>query len=424
MPLDLILMGPPGAGKGTQAQRLVDQFEMDHIATGDILRSAVRAGTPLGLQAKEIMARGDLVPDDIMIGLIRDRLEHDDTSHGFLLDGFPRTEAQAASLDEMLKGLHRGISQVLAFDVELEQLVSRLSGRAVCREAEHVYHLESKPPTTPGVCDLDGSELYQREDDKPEVIRSRYQKQWVEAAAPVLSYYRERGLVDRRRCRQARRSGGHRGRRDRVEAEERMIIRKSDREVETMARAGEVVAETLNLLEREAQPGVTLLALDELAEAHIRSRGGVPSFKGFRGFPGSICASPNAMVVHGIPGPYALEPGDLLSLDVGVTLDGFVADSAITITIGEGTPEANDLIDACYAGLEAAIEQCRAGNRLGDISHAVQIRGGGARASVWCARWSATGSAARCTRSRRSPTTALPAAAQSWPRAWCLPSSR
>ncbi len=151
-----------------------------------------------------------------------------------------------------------------------------------------------------------------------------------------------------------------------------MIIRKSDREVETMARAGEVVAETLTLLEREAQPGVTLLALDELAEAHIRSRGGVPSFKGFRGFPGSICASPNAMVVHGIPGPYALKPGDLLSLDVGVTLDGFVADSAITITIGEGTPEANDLIDACYAGLEAAIEQCRAGNRLGDISHAVQ----------------------------------------------------
>ncbi len=151
-----------------------------------------------------------------------------------------------------------------------------------------------------------------------------------------------------------------------------MIIRKSDREVETMARAGAIVAETLTLLEREAQPGVTLAQLDAIAEEHIRSRGGVPSFKGFRGFPGSICASPNAMVVHGIPGPYTLQPGDLLSLDVGVTLDGFVGDSAITITIGEGTAEANDLIDACYAGLEAAIEQCRPGNRLGDISHAVQ----------------------------------------------------
>ncbi len=151
-----------------------------------------------------------------------------------------------------------------------------------------------------------------------------------------------------------------------------MIIRKSDREVETMARAGAIVAQTLTLLEREAQPGVTLAQLDKIAEDFIRSHGGVPSFKGFRGFPGSICASPNAMVVHGIPGPYTLASGDLLSLDVGVTLDGFVGDSAITITIGEGTEEAANLIDACYAGLEAAIEQCRPGNRLGDISHAVQ----------------------------------------------------
>ncbi len=147
MPLDLILMGPPGAGKGTQAQRLVERLEMDHIATGDMLRAAVREGTPLGLQAKQIMARGDLVPDDVMIGLIRDRLANDDTSHGFLLDGFPRTQTQAAELDSMLNTLHRGISQVLAFDVDLEALVHRLSGRWVCRQAEHVYHLESKPPS-------------------------------------------------------------------------------------------------------------------------------------------------------------------------------------------------------------------------------------------------------------------------------------
>jgi adenylate kinase len=195
MPLDLILMGPPGAGKGTQAQRLVERLEMDHIATGDMLRAAVREGTPLGLQAKEIMARGDLVPDDVMIGLIRDRLANDDTSHGFLLDGFPRTQTQAAELDSMLNTLHRGISQVLAFDVDLDALVHRLSGRWVCRESEHVYHLESKPPANDNVCDIDGSELYQRDDDKPEVIRARYQKQWNEAAAPVLAYYRERGLV-------------------------------------------------------------------------------------------------------------------------------------------------------------------------------------------------------------------------------------
>jgi methionyl aminopeptidase len=151
-----------------------------------------------------------------------------------------------------------------------------------------------------------------------------------------------------------------------------VIVRKSDAEIETMARAGEVVGEVLDLLEREARPGVTTLELDGLAERHIRSRGGVPTFKGYRGFPGSICASPNEMIVHGIPDGYRLRDGDILSVDVGVTLDGFVADSAITIPIGDVPDEAHRLIDTCCRSLEAAIDACRAGNRLGDVSHAVQ----------------------------------------------------
>ena len=151
-----------------------------------------------------------------------------------------------------------------------------------------------------------------------------------------------------------------------------MIVRKTEAELETMARAGRVVADTLDLLEREARPGVTTGDLDRMAEEFITSRGGWPTFKGYRGFPGSICASPNAMVVHGIPGPYTLAEGDVLSIDVGVTLDGFVADSAITVTIGAPTSEAIDLIETCNLGLKAAIEQCREGNRLGDVSHAVQ----------------------------------------------------
>jgi methionyl aminopeptidase len=151
-----------------------------------------------------------------------------------------------------------------------------------------------------------------------------------------------------------------------------VIVRKTDAEVDTMARAGRVVAATLDLVEERSAPGVTLAELDHIAETFIESRGGRPTFKGYRGYPGSICASPNAMVVHGIPGPYALVPGDLLSIDVGVTLDGYVADSAITFTIGEPSPQAADLIAACYEGLEAAIAQCQAGNRLGDVSHAVQ----------------------------------------------------
>jgi methionyl aminopeptidase len=152
-----------------------------------------------------------------------------------------------------------------------------------------------------------------------------------------------------------------------------VIVRKTDAEVETMARAGVVVAETLDLVEASAAPGVTLAELDGLAEEFITSRGGSPTFKGYRGYPGSICASPNAMVVHGIPGPYELATGDLLSIDVGVTLDGYVADSAITFTIGRPSEQAQGLIAACYEGLEAAIGQCRSGNRLGDVSHAVQV---------------------------------------------------
>jgi methionyl aminopeptidase len=152
-----------------------------------------------------------------------------------------------------------------------------------------------------------------------------------------------------------------------------MIIRKSPQEIERMARAGEVVADVLALLGERARPGVTTEELDTLADEFIRSRGGTPTFKGYRGYPASICTSPNDMVVHGIPGPYALNEGDILSVDVGVTLDGFVADSAYTFPIGDISPEAERLLEGCKAALAAGIEQCRPGNRLSDISHAIQV---------------------------------------------------
>jgi methionyl aminopeptidase len=152
-----------------------------------------------------------------------------------------------------------------------------------------------------------------------------------------------------------------------------VIIRKSEQEIERMARAGAVVADVLAMLGERARPGVTTEELDALAEELIRSRGGAPTFKGYRGYPAAICTSPNDMVVHGIPGPYALSEGDVLSVDVGVTLDGFVADSAYTFAIGEISGEAERLLDGCRAALSAGIEQCRAGNRLSDISHAIQV---------------------------------------------------
>jgi methionyl aminopeptidase len=151
-----------------------------------------------------------------------------------------------------------------------------------------------------------------------------------------------------------------------------MIVRKSKAEIETMGRAGRVVASTLALLGELVKPGVTTGELDEAAEEHIRSEGGVPTFKGYRGFPASICASPNSMVVHGIPGPYTLRDGDLISVDVGVTLDGFVADSAYTFAVGEVDGGAKRLLEVCQAALAAGIEQARAGNHVQDISAAVQ----------------------------------------------------
>jgi adenylate kinase len=195
--LDLIFMGPPGAGKGTQAARICAERGIAHISTGDMLRVQLAEGTELGLQAKAIMNRGDLVPDAIIIGMIRDRLSQPDTEAGFVLDGFPRTLAQAQALDEMLASIDRTIDCVPVFEVGLETLIERLSGRRVCREGQHVYHVRFNPPTVEGVCDVDGSELYQRDDDSEDVVRTRYQKQWVEAARPVLEYYDGRGLVVR-----------------------------------------------------------------------------------------------------------------------------------------------------------------------------------------------------------------------------------
>jgi methionyl aminopeptidase len=161
-----------------------------------------------------------------------------------------------------------------------------------------------------------------------------------------------------------------------------MIVRKSTTEIETMGRAGRVVASTLALLGELVKPGVTTGELDEAAEEHIRSEGGVPTFKGYRGFPASICASPNSMVVHGIPGPYRLQEGDLISVDVGVTLDGFVADSAYTFGVGELDGDAKRLLEVCQAALAAGIEQARAGNHVQDISAAVQRTTEGAGFSV------------------------------------------
>src|SRR3954451_14759550 len=194
--LNLIFLGPPGAGKGTQATRLAKDFRLAYIATGDMLREQVKQETELGRQAQEYMDRGDLVPDDLIIAMIRGRLEQDDTGDGFILDGFPRNVAQAEALEEEFETMGRRLIAALAIEVPDDELVRRISGRRVCVKSGHTYHVETDPPKHEGVCDQDGSRLIQRDDDKPETIKHRLET-YHEQTEPLVEYYEDRNLLRR-----------------------------------------------------------------------------------------------------------------------------------------------------------------------------------------------------------------------------------
>ena len=194
--LNLILFGPPGAGKGTQAERLRHDFELPYIATGDMLRTNVKDQTDLGKQAKKYMDAGELVPDELILAMARDRLGQDDAQDGFILDGFPRTIDQATALDDQLSDMGRRVTAALLLDVPDEEVIRRLSGRRMCVKAGHSYHVEFDPPKHEGVCDQDGSRLVQRDDDKPEVIGNRL-RVYHEKTKPLVDYYDDRGLMRR-----------------------------------------------------------------------------------------------------------------------------------------------------------------------------------------------------------------------------------
>jgi adenylate kinase len=194
--LNLILLGPPGAGKGTQAERLVEDFELPYYATGNILRAAIEAESELGREAKKFVDRGDLVPDELICRVIEERLDSGEADDGFLLDGFPRTTGQAEMLERALDDRGRSLTAVLLIEVSDDEVIRRLSGRRTCVKNGHVYHLEFDPPKNEGVCDQDGSLLIQREDDKPETIRNRLAV-YHEQTEPLIAWYDDRGLLRR-----------------------------------------------------------------------------------------------------------------------------------------------------------------------------------------------------------------------------------
>lgn len=194
MPTYIVLLGPPGAGKGTQAKNISETWGLPHISSGDIFRENLKNRTELGRKAEEYMNRGELVPDDITISMIRERLSRPDCERGALLDGFPRTPGQAEALDDMLSDFNGGVDAVPYIKVPEDELVERLTGRLTCRAAGHIFHKKYNPPKERGVCDYDGSELYQREDDKPETVKRRI-RVYLDQTQPLIDYYQERGLL-------------------------------------------------------------------------------------------------------------------------------------------------------------------------------------------------------------------------------------
>ena len=187
-------MGPPGAGKGTQAQFISAHLGIPKISTGDIFRENVSQGTDLGQEAKKYMDAGDLVPDEITIGMVKERLADPDTAKGFLLDGFPRNVPQARTLDDVLAGGSTPLHVVLELVVDDDEVVRRLSGRRTCRNCGHIWHVDFDPPSAEGVCDICGGELFQRDDDKPETVRHRLEV-YYEQTAPLVGYYAEQGIL-------------------------------------------------------------------------------------------------------------------------------------------------------------------------------------------------------------------------------------
>jgi adenylate kinase len=192
--MNIILIGPPGAGKGTQAKRMIDRLGVPQVSTGDMFRAAVKEGSPMGKKAKEYMDKGALVPDDVVIGVVKERFEKPDTRKGFILDGFPRTLEQAKALDKLLGDLGSRIDHVVVIEVPDDSLVGRLTGRRTCRGCGYMHHVEFDPPKAEGVCDKCGGELYLRDDDKEATIRDRLSTYHAQTS-PLIDYYSKSGIV-------------------------------------------------------------------------------------------------------------------------------------------------------------------------------------------------------------------------------------
>jgi adenylate kinase len=330
--MKLILLGAPGAGKGTQAEILSRKLGIPTISTGNILRAAMKNGTPVGKKAKEYVESGRLVPDDVIIGIVEERLAEPDCKNGYILDGMPRTIPQAEALEE--RGI--GIDWAVSIEISDATIIARMAGRRTCKNCGATYHVVNIPPKAEGICDICGGELTIRQDDEPETVKARLEVYHRETE-PLKAFYTERGILKavenqpswKKPQKPLRRLWAL-----------NMIIVKSPREIELMRQAGKITAAARTLARQMVAPGISTLEIDREIHRFILKSGAVPSFLGYGGFPASACISVNDEVIHGIPGPRVIREGDIVSLDVGATIFGFTGDCAGTFPCGKVSEEA------------------------------------------------------------------------------------
>ena len=336
--MKIIMLGAPGAGKGTQAKKIAAKYNIPHISTGDIFRANIKNGTELGKKAKTYMDQGLLVPDELVVDLVVDRVGQEDAKNGYVLDGFPRTIPQAEALDKALAGLGEKVDYAIDVDVPDENIVRRMGGRRACVGCGATYHMEYAPTKVEGICDTCGKELILRDDDKPETVLKRLGV-YHEQTQPLIDYYTNAGIL---------------------------------KTVDGTIDINDVLEIVHNELGKALRPGMSTKAIDKLGEEVIRSYGCIPSFLDYNGYPASICVSVNEEVVHGIPSEHRIiQEGDIVSLDAGVIYKGYQSDAARTHAIGEISEEAKKLIEVTRESFFEGIKYAREGNHLFDISAAI-----------------------------------------------------
>ena len=362
--MNVILLGAPGAGKGTQAEIISAKLGIPTISTGNILREAVKNGTEIGLKAKAFMDAGKLVPDEVIVGIVKERVEQEDCKNGFILDGMPRTIPQA----EALVAQNVKIDKVVSIEIADEVIEKRMTGRRVCAKCGASYHVEANPPKVQDVCDACGGELIIRKDDAPETVKNRLQVFHTETE-PLKSFYEKMGILVEVEGNQPIENAT----KDPCSVGElSMISIKTEHEIEIMRKAGEITAAARKLAGEMVKPGITTQEIDRAVHNYIVSQGATPSFLGYGGFPGSACISVNDVVIHGIPGKQVIHEGDIVSVDVGAYWGGFHGDCAATFICGETDDVSKKLVEVTRQSFFEGIKFAKRGFRVSDISHAIQ----------------------------------------------------